>query len=262
MQLDLGGYSRSLAAIEACDAVAPLRQATMDALALFGITRGYFLAPLTKDARIGRIITNIGLPWQWERQYRAGLYLSDPLPDLAMARLAPIRWPEDLAGIKLDRKQQRYIDIAGKQGLGRGIGIACFGPDGRSGFLAAVLDDAAPPPDQLMLQRIQAVGQVAFQTYCRLIKMAQDVPQLSNRELEVLHWIGRGKSNSVIADILAISPSSVDVYVRRLFAKLGVSDRTTASIKAYALGLLVSADYEQFVKASRALQPGEGDLAL
>jgi hypothetical protein len=54
----------------------------------------------------------------------------------------------------------------------------------------------------------------------------------------------------------------VDVYVRRLFAKLGVSDRTTASIKAYALGLLVSADYEQFVKASRALQPGEGDLAL
>ena len=67
MQLDLGGYSRCLAAIEACDAVAPLRAATMDALALLGITRGYFLAPLTKDARIGRIITNIGLPWQWER---------------------------------------------------------------------------------------------------------------------------------------------------------------------------------------------------
>ena len=232
----------------------------MDALALFGVSKGYFLAPLTKDARIGRIITNIGLPWTWERQYRAGLYLADPWPDLAVERLAPIRWPEDLAGIKLNRKQQRYIDIAATHGLGRGIGIACFGPDGRSGFLGVVLDDDAPLPDQLMLQRIQAIGQVAFQTYCRLIKLAQDVPKLSNRELEVLHWIGRGKSNSVIADILEISPSSVDVYVRRLFAKLGVSDRTTASIKAYALGLLVSADYELFVAEARARQIEEGNL--
>lgn len=258
--MDLGDYSRCLTAVEACDAVAPLRRATLDALALLGITKAYFLAPLTKDARIGRIITNFGLPWNWERQYRATLYLSDPLPDLAMERLAPISWPEDLAGVKLDRKQQRYLDFAASHGLGRGIGVACFGPDGRSGFLGTVLDAAAPVPDQQMLQQVHALGQVAFQSYCRLIKLSQDVPQLSNRELEVLHWIGRGKSNSVIADILEISPSSVDVYVRRLFAKLGVSDRTTASIKAYALGLLVSADYELFVKEARARQQAEGDL--
>jgi DNA-binding CsgD family transcriptional regulator len=61
----------------------------------------------------------------------------------------------------------------------------------------------------------------------------------------VLRWIGEGKSNSVIADILQISRSSVDSYVKRLFAKLGVSDRISASLRGLATGLIVSGDYPQ-----------------
>jgi LuxR family quorum-sensing system transcriptional regulator CciR len=107
------------------------------------------------------------------------------------------------------------------------------------------------------LRRIQTVGQTAFRVYCNIVQNSQDLPALSNRELEVLYWIGRGKSNSVIAEILAISPSSVDVYVRRIFAKLDVTDRTTASIKAITQGLLVSGDYERFVAEQRKQQYGE-----
>ena len=40
-----------------------------------------------------------------------------------------------------------------------------------------------------------------------------------------------------IAEILAISRSSVDSYVQRLFAKLGVSDWISASVRGLALGL-------------------------
>ncbi len=67
----------------------------------------------------------------------------------------------------------------------------------------------------------------------------------------------RHNLDSVIGNALD-TPASKRVYVRRLFAKLGVSDRTTASIKAYALGLLVSADYELFVREARARQEAEG----
>ena len=257
MPVSLETFSQRLAAIGDCDAVVPLRQATMDALALLGIDASYFLAPLTKDPRIGRIITNMGLPWTWERQYRARLHLIDPLPDIAVERLTTVCWPDDIAEVKLDKKQQRFMEIAAQYGLARGVGVACFGPDGRSGFLGVALPADAPLPDQLMLQRIHAIGQTAFQTYCRIVKRAQEVPQLSNRELEVLHWIGRGKSNSVIADILGISPSSIDVYVRRIFGKLGVTDRTTASVKAFAMGLLVSADYEKFVNETRVREDQE-----
>ena len=259
MPKDLAAVSRRLAAISAAEAVVPLRRATMEALALWDITSAYYLAPLTRDPRIGRIITVVGLAWTWERQYRARLHLVDPLPDLAVERLAPVVWPDDLAGVKLSRKHQRFMELAAQYELARGIGIACFGPDGRSGFLGCALPPVAPPPSQAMLWQVHAIGQLSFQVYCRLVRRVQEVPQFSNRELEVLHWIGRGKSNSVIADILAISPSTVDVYVRRLFGKLGVTDRTTASVRAFALGLLVSGDYETFVNQLRDRPDIEGD---
>lgn len=257
MTVDEEAYTRCLQAIGQVDAVVPLRQATMDALALFGIRRAYFVAPMTRDPRVGRILTNWGLPWNWERQYREKLYLADPLPELAMDRLSSILWPEDLAGMNLSARQARAMQVARENGLGRGIGVACFGPNGRSGFLGAVLEDDAPTPSATMLQRVHAIGQTSFQAYCRLVQQAGELPALSNRELEVVHWIARGKSNAVIAEILGISPSSVDVYVRRIFAKLDVTDRTSATVKAFARGLLVSSDYERFVEEIRAAETAE-----
>ncbi len=249
-------FSSRLAAIDACDSVIALREATMSALALLGFTAACFIAPLTRDPRVGRSMTNIGLPWTWEKQYRARLHAIDPLPDIALRRLSAFVWPDDLKDEKLSKAQQRFFQASAQLGVARGVATACFGPEGRSGFLGALLALDAPRPDQLTLQRFHAVGQTSFQSYCRMVKRMQDIPQLSNREMEVLHWIGRGKSNSVIAEILGISPSSVDVYVRRIFAKLGVSDRTTASVKAYSLGLIITPDYEKFVAEIDAQDAG------
>ncbi len=258
MQYDTEEFSRRLGVIGACDAVVPLRRATMHALELFGCHSAYFLAPLTLDARVGRILSNFGLSWTWERHYRAHLHLLDPLPQISVSRLSAVLWPDDLKREKLSRKQKRYLEIAGQHGLARGVGVACFGPNGRSGFLGAVLGKGAQKPEESALLRIHSIGQVSFQTYCRIVVHNDAIPALSNRELEVLHWIGRGKSNSVIADILEISRSSVDIYIRRIFTKLDVTDRTTASIKAFAKGLLVSSDYERFVNETQAgRSPGD-----
>lgn len=247
MHTEVEEFSRRLSAIGASHEVVPLRQASMHALALFDVKSAFFLAPLSKDARVGRILTNYGQSWIWERQYRARLYLIDPVPQLAMERLEPVYWPDDLAGVKLTSRQKRYMGIAAQYGMERGVGIACFGPNNRSGYLAAILPPGGKAPDTLTRLRLQSIAQKSFQTYCRLVTDTSTVPTLSNRELEVLHWIGRGKSNSVIADILGISASSIDVYVRRIFGKLGVADRTTASVRAVSLGLIISGDYERFV---------------
>lgn len=253
MQVDADDFSRRLTAIGATDAVVPLRLATMHALSLFGVRSAYFLAPLTKDPRIGRIVTNMGLSWVWERHYRSGLHLLDPMPEIAVDRLEAVIWPDQIDMAALDDRKARYMRIAAQHGLVRGVGVACFGPNARSGYLGAVLQ-GDETPGAIVLQCIHAIGQTSFQRYCRLVRDHADIPDLSNRELEVLHWIGRGKSNSVIAAILDISASSVDVYVRRLFAKLRVSDRTSASLKAHSQGLLVSGDYERFVRDSAMQQ--------
>jgi len=60
---------------------------------------------------------------------------------------------------------------------------------------------------------------------------------LTFRELEVLKLVALGKTNQEIAEGLFISKATAKVHVRRVIAKLGVSDRTQAVVRALALGL-------------------------
>lgn len=242
MRFDHEKFDRRLRAISDASGVTALRSTTMAALGLIGIRAGYFLAPLSADARIGTPLYNSNLPDVWERHYRATLYQFDPLPQIALIELEPIAWPSALDKIQLDARQRRYLRIAARYGLGQGIGVACFGPQGRCGFLGAVLPEGHPLPSQAELFRVHIVGQLSFLRYCRLIRRENELPLLSNRELEVLQWMAQGKSNPVIAKILGISPSSVDIYVKRIFAKLDVTDRTSASVRAVSLGLWVAPD--------------------
>jgi DNA-binding CsgD family transcriptional regulator len=51
---------------------------------------------------------------------------------------------------------------------------------------------------------------------------------LTRREREVLFWLGRGKSNAEIAEILEIKPATVGKHLERIYPKLGVENRTAA----------------------------------
>jgi DNA-binding NarL/FixJ family response regulator len=55
---------------------------------------------------------------------------------------------------------------------------------------------------------------------------------LTARELEVLRHLAAGKSNREIAGALIISERTVARHVQNIFAKLGVSSRTAASVFA------------------------------
>ncbi len=61
---------------------------------------------------------------------------------------------------------------------------------------------------------------------------------LSARELEVLRLIVAGRTNREIARELLIGLSTVKDHVQRIIAKLRVSDRTQAAVRATELGLL------------------------
>lgn len=59
---------------------------------------------------------------------------------------------------------------------------------------------------------------------------------LSKREMEVLIYITKGKSNKEIAYSLGISHQTVKNHVTSILRKLGVDDRTQAAIYAYRRG--------------------------
>ncbi|MBV9324194.1 MAG: response regulator [Chloroflexi bacterium] len=61
---------------------------------------------------------------------------------------------------------------------------------------------------------------------------------LSAREHEVLRLLARGLTNREIAEQLIIAASTVKIHVEHILAKLGVSDRTQAAVRAIELGYI------------------------
>ena len=56
--------------------------------------------------------------------------------------------------------------------------------------------------------------------------------QLTLRESDVLLWIANGKANREIAQILDMSPRTVNKHLEQIFRKLGVENRTSAAASA------------------------------
>ncbi len=68
---------------------------------------------------------------------------------------------------------------------------------------------------------------------------APELPErLTEREMEVLRAAAYGQPNKAIAGRLAISPQTVQVHLRNIFSKLGVSNRSEAVAYAIRHGLI------------------------
>ncbi|NYI99430.1 DNA-binding NarL/FixJ family response regulator [Nocardioides thalensis] len=80
-------------------------------------------------------------------------------------------------------------------------------------FAAALPDPAAPPPDRRL-------------------------DSLTEREHEVLVLVGRGLSNTEIAEAFTVSEATVKTHVGRLLAKTGSRDRVQLVVLAYETGLV------------------------
>jgi DNA-binding NarL/FixJ family response regulator len=56
---------------------------------------------------------------------------------------------------------------------------------------------------------------------------------LTERELDVLLWLARGRSNQEIASELGISPKTVGHHVQHVYEKAGVRSRAAATLWAF-----------------------------
>jgi two-component system NarL family response regulator len=63
-------------------------------------------------------------------------------------------------------------------------------------------------------------------------------PSLTPREIAVLELVARGLSNREIGAALSTSAGTVKTHLERIYAKLGVGDRTAAALTAIQRGLV------------------------
>jgi DNA-binding NarL/FixJ family response regulator len=105
---------------------------------------------------------------------------------------------------------------------------------GKAGSKAAVMA-TLPGDEQLRLQYMGKLGANEF-----LLRLAKDSGSetpaefsselgLTTREGEVLSWLSKGKTNRDIAQILGLSPRTVDKHLEQIYSKLGVENRTAAA---------------------------------
>ena len=62
-------------------------------------------------------------------------------------------------------------------------------------------------------------------------QLAPKLPALTERELEILKWLGSGKTNWEIAQVLNLSEYTIKSHVQRIFSKLKVNTRAQAVAK-------------------------------
>jgi DNA-binding NarL/FixJ family response regulator len=123
---------------------------------------------------------------------------------------------------------------------------------GASGFL---LKDA--PPEQLLdAIRVVARGdallapsvtrmliaEVARRPAVDMSAAAAGLSDLTERELEVMRLVARGRSNAEIADTLYLGEATVKTHVGRVLAKLDLRDRVQVVVRAYESGLVTPGD--------------------
>lgn len=109
---------------------------------------------------------------------------------------------------------------------------------GASGY---VLKDASPEEIVAAVRRA-ADGDLAVSASVGSLiarQMGREEDQTpSERELEVLRLVATGATNAQVASALFVSESTVRTYLRRVFVKLGVQDRTSAALLAVSRGLI------------------------
>jgi DNA-binding NarL/FixJ family response regulator len=113
--------------------------------------------------------------------------------------------PRHLRPLLADHTDRKKIHIS--EGLKKAVEIRYLGQTGADEFLLRLIDPERPSESEVLKS--------AF--------------ALTNREAEVLLWIGRGKTNREIGLILSMSPRTVNKHLEQVFRKLGVENRTTAA---------------------------------
>ncbi|HEX8669616.1 MAG TPA: LuxR family transcriptional regulator [Allosphingosinicella sp.] len=211
-----------------CGSDADLRQLLEDAARELGF-RYFALLHHASLSRTGpRLIRLDNYPESWAHELsRDGLAADDPV-HLASGRTnIGFEWGriEDL--LPLTARHRHILVRSSRHGLGPGFTVPANIPGEPGGSCSFAVGRGQDLPLQRLLCAEQ-IGAHAFTAARRihLYPAAASRPRLSRRELQCLHLVAAGKTDTEIAIVLGISPDTARQYVKRARAAYDVISRT------------------------------------
>lgn len=177
-------------------------------------------------------------PQEWAERYDVERYEAD---DLVMHRLnatvVPFTWGEAMRFVRATAVQELVAQEAADAGLISGAAVPLAGPSAARAHLVVATSMGPAELQRLFEEHKHELYLIGLYTHERALELA-DVPvgsatiRLTGRELEVLKWVVRGKSNWEIGNILSVSETTVKDHVRNICGKFGVNTKMHAASMA------------------------------
>ncbi|MEQ8412019.1 MAG: autoinducer binding domain-containing protein [Erythrobacter sp.] len=204
------------------------------------VRQSYHVTPLFEEPNSpSTIVYSRGFSNDWLELYeRSEFRRKDPIPQRVLEYGSMMTWREAMEADENTSDNETYFEAMREHGLIHGFGVPLFGLHGRDAYSAIDFDRPIEDVSPGTVGFVRAIAQAAHQRVCVLIERSPGAISLSEREREVLEWFIEGKSLSVTADIMGLSPDTVKTYARRVYGKLDACDRVGAVVKALKLGLV------------------------
>ncbi|MCE3264458.1 MAG: LuxR family transcriptional regulator [Pseudoduganella sp.] len=176
-------------------------------------------------------------PPQWQQRYVEQSYLNvDPTVAHALHSTAPVQWSESLFA----PARHLWEDAQG-HGLHVGWAQAAVNAHGAVGMLTLARSGEAISDGELAANglRMHWLVHAVHENAARVLApQLPQLPQLTERECDVLRWTADGKTSSEIGDILGVSERTVNFHINNCMEKLGAANKTACTIKAAMLRLI------------------------
>ena len=177
-------------------------------------------------------------PLEWLAHLREDEQFKEPILKAAERASTGFRWSRLQEHLPLGAREQRYMRSAARYGLAEGYTVPNHVPGETFGSCHFAVSRRSDFPEH-NIPAVQALGAFAFEAARRLLSKNQ-VPSedyvlpaaLTDRQRDCVLFAARGKSDSVIAELLNIRPRTVNEHIEGAKRRYAVASRTQLVVRA------------------------------
>lgn len=184
------------------------------------------------------MIFSDGFPQAWINRYAEERYdRFDPIVKRALNSTKAFWW-SDIDESRLTSAEHAYVSDWKSQHLGNGLAVPVFGPNDRNGYVGLGVGVEEKIFDDEDLLRLLTFCNAAHLQYCEITSREREHINLSRREHQTMKYVARGLPVHEVAVAMNLKENTIGTYLRRVYQKLGVDNRVSATLRCLALGYL------------------------